>query len=223
MPTGRGAAPARRPGSPRCRRQARDQLRDGVRARVADALQRRDEVGSSRSAPRRRRSAAHLVALQDPGEDQVQEALRLGRVQPAPGEVDRRVDELRPRHAAEAAMCLLEAGDEPRPRPTLADVVALGRVAEVDGDVLELAQGVGAAKKQSSSVTSPSTQARRKPPPAGPVRGSSATAAANAAAMQASTALPPSSSTRAPASAVTASGGDRSLHELRAKMLYGCR
>ncbi len=71
----------------------------------------------------------------------MQEELRLGRVEPQRGELDRGLDELRPRHAPEAAMRLLEAGDEAgHGDRALADVVALRRVAEVDREILELAE-----------------------------------------------------------------------------------
>ena len=60
---------------------------------------------------------------------------------PSAARLDRGLDELRPRHAPEAAMRLLEAGDEPgHGDRAFADVVALRRVAEVDREVLELAE-----------------------------------------------------------------------------------
>ena len=72
----------------------------------------------------------------------MEEELRLGRVEAQRRNPDRRLDELRPRHAPEAAMRLLEAGEESRDGDrALADVVALRRIAEVDREVLDLAEG----------------------------------------------------------------------------------
>ena len=204
-----------------------DQLRDGVRARSADAFQRRDEVGRLDPLRDAVDPPPALVALQDPARIRCRKRCASVASSPRPARSIAGLDELRPRHAAEAAMRLLEAGDEPRDGDrALADVVALRRVAEVDGDVLDLAERPASARRRSSraAVTSPSTQARRKPPPVGPVSGPSATAAAKAAAMQASTALPPSSSTRAPASAVgRLPAAIAPCMKLRVKMLYGCR
>ena len=74
----------------------------------------------------------------------MQEALGLGRVEALARELDRRLEQLRPRHAPEAAMRLLEPRDEPgHGDGALTDLVALRRVAEVDREVIDLAQGAG--------------------------------------------------------------------------------
>ncbi len=118
-----------------------NQLLHGLGAGVTDALQRRDEVGRLDPILNAVDAPAAIVALQDPGEDQVEEELRLRDVEPLPGQIDRGLDELRPRHAPEPAMRLLETGDEARNgHRALTDVVALRRVAEVDGEVLDLAE-----------------------------------------------------------------------------------
>ena len=192
-----------------------EQLRGGRRAssRMSSSVGTRSAV-STRSG--RRRCAGRPPRAGGSREDPVQERLRLADVDAAAGELDRRLDELRPRQAAEAAMRLLEPGEEPgHGDRAQADVEDLRRgVGEVDHELLHLAERPGGRRRRSSrgAVASPPTWASRKPPPAGPVSGPSATNAANAAAMQASTALPPFEYSGAGFGGERVTGGDRAVH-----------
>ena len=87
-------------------------------------------------------AAAALVAQEDPLEDQVQERARLVALEALARQRDRRLDEVAPLARREAAVDLLETGEEPGDRDrALADVEDLRPgVAEVDDELLHLAE-----------------------------------------------------------------------------------
>ena len=156
----------------------------------------------------------------------MQEALRVGRVEPLRSELDRRLDELRPRHAPEAAVRILEPGDEARDGDRArADVVALGRVAEVDGDVLDLAErlrgGGEEAVEHGRLAVDPGEEEAAAGGTGQRALGDSGGERGCDAGVDGVSAL--REHARAGLGGGAASGGDRSLHEVRVKMLYGCR
>ena len=135
----------------------------------------------------------------------MEKALLVRLVEPGTGELDRRLDELGPRDAAESAMCLLEAGNEPgHGDGALADVEDLRRgVAEVDHDLLHLAERLRRRGEEAVEHGRLALEPREQKAATRRIgQGPPATAAEKAATMHVSIALPPSASTLAPASAV---------------------
>ena len=98
----------------------------------------------------------------------------------APRELDRRLDQIGPGPGREPTVRLLEPREEARDRDrALADVEDLRpRVAEVDQELVHLAEARASARRRSSRAPSSRRSGSctsRKPPPAGPVSGPSVT------------------------------------------------
>ena len=205
----------------------RHQLRHGGRTGVPDELERRDAVVGLDPPRRAVDPPPSLVALEDARQDRVEDALLVGRVEPGTGKLDRRLNELGPRNAPEAAVRLLEPRHEPGYRHrALADVEDLRRrVAEVDHDLLHLAERPRGCREEAIEhrrlSLEPGKQeaaARRSGQGAlghcGRKRGYDAGVDRIAAVRE---------HARTCLGGDPISGCDRALHELRVKMLGKCR
>ena len=145
-------------------------------------------------------------ALEDRDEDLQQEPLRLTRLDAGARELERGLEQRRPREPpvlpCASARPATSPGTATDDGPTWKICVEASPKSITTSSIGPCGRE-GTAKKQSSSAGSPPASRRsRKPPPAGPVSGPSATNAARAAATTASTALPPAARAHAPASAV---------------------
>ena len=127
----RGRRPRSQRGRPRTPGEARRPRRprtSRMRSSVAQSSPVSTRVGVAVDA------TATLVAEQDRGEDSVQERARLVTRDAVLRQLERRLDEIRPVEGREAAVSLVEPGDEPRHRDrSLPDVEDLGScVREID-------------------------------------------------------------------------------------------
>ena len=205
----------------------RQELGHSGRPGVPDELERRNELVGLDPPRRAVDPPPSLVALEDARQDRVEEALLVGGVDPGTGKLDRRLNELGPRDAPEPAVRLLEPCHEPGYRHgALADVEDLRRrVAEVDHDLLHLAERLQGCGEEAIEHRRLSLEPREEEAAAGRAgqwplghsgrkRGYDAGIDRIAAVRE---------------HARTCLGGDpvsrcdRALHELRVKMLEKCR
>ena len=190
-------------------------------------FERRDEVGRLDPLRHAVDPAAAVLPLEDPRQDQVQELLGRRRLAPLLGQLDRRLDELRPRQAAEPALRLLEPGDEARHGDrALADMEDLRRrVAEVDHDLLHLAERARRrceeAVEQATLTVDPGEQeAASRRTGQGTLRHGCGKRGRNAGVDRVATL---SEHARACLCGDPVSSCDRSLHELSVKIWRRCR
>ena len=122
--------------------QLRKQLDEHRRTGIADALERRARVSGANAGGIAVDATPTVVALEDPGEDRVQEHALLVPLEALARDRDGRLDELSPLARRESTMDRLEPGQQAgHGDGALADVEHLRpRVAEVDDELLHLAE-----------------------------------------------------------------------------------
>ena len=119
-------------------RELGQQLRHGLAAPVPDQLERRNELLRPQAVAVPVDAPASFVTLEDRDEDLVQERLRVVHANALTRELDRRLEEIRPRKQSVAGVSRLQAGHETGDGDRLlADVEHLRRgVGEVDHELL---------------------------------------------------------------------------------------